>query len=288
MIRERDVLDGALLVMLDHGLGHVLERLGSAGAAVEDAGVLRVLPEPEVNLADIVHIDEITHLATIRETVTALEQLGIVTLLHLGIEVESHRGHGTLVLLARTVDVEVLQTHDLGVDLRQPAAHVLVEQLLGVAIDVERLLELGIFDEVVVAATVGRGGGGVDKRDFPLDTVVEQILGVLVVYLHDELAIPLSGGGAGTFMEDHLDAVIPLFKLVTGDDPRLELVLIHVIGNGQVDQIDELGAVGQVIDDHDIGPSLSVQLLDQIAADKASTASYYDHGVCLAYVDGHM
>ncbi len=288
MIRERDVLDGALLVMLDHGLGHVLERLSTAGAAVEDAGVLRVLPEPEVNLADIVHIDEITHLATIRETVTALKQLGIVTLLHLGIEVEGNGSHGALVLLARTVDVEVLQTHDLGVDLRHPAAHVLVEQLLGVAIDVEGLLELGIFDEVVVAATVGRGGGGINERNFPLDTVVEQILGVLVVDLHDELAIPLRGSGAGTFMEDHLDAVIPLFKFVTGDDPRLELVLIHVIGNGQVDQIDELGAVGQVIDDHDIGPSLSVQLLDQIAADKASTASYYDHGVCLAYVDGHM
>ena len=89
-------------------------------------------------------------------------------------------------------------------------------------------------------------------------------------------------------MEDHLDAAIPLFKFVAGDDPRLELILIHVIGNGQIDQIDELGAVGQVIDDHHIGPSLSVQLLDQIAADKASTASYYDHGVCLAYVDGHV
>jgi hypothetical protein len=85
-------------------------------------------------------------------------------------------------------------------------------------------------------------------------------------------------------VEDHLDAVIPLLEFVTGDDPRLELVLVHVVGDGEVDQVDELGAVGQVIDDHDIGPSLSVQLLDQIAADKASTASYYDHGVCLAYV----
>ena len=56
-------------------------------------------------------------------------------------------------------------------------------------------------------------------------------------------------------MEDHLDAAIPLFKFVAGDDPRLELILIHVIGNGQIDQIDELGAVGQVIDDHHIGPS---------------------------------
>ncbi|MNO93211.1 hypothetical protein D3C76_848080 [compost metagenome] len=115
---------------------------------------------------------------------------------------------------------------------------------------------------------------------------MEQILGVLVVDLHDELAVPLGSRGAGTFVEDHLDAAIPLFKLVTGDDPRLELVLVHVVGDGEIDQVDELGAVGQVVDDHDIGPSLSVQLLDQIAADKASTASYYDHGVCLAYVDG--
>lgn len=89
-------------------------------------------------------------------------------------------------------------------------------------------------------------------------------------------------------MEDHLDAVVPLFKLVTGDDARLKLVFVHVVSDGQIDQVDELGAVGQVINDHDIGPSLSVQLLDQIAADKASTASYYDHGVCLSYVDGYM
>ncbi len=246
--------------------------------------MLRILPEPEVHLADVVHVDEVAHLAAIREAVTALEQLGIVTLLHLGIEVEGHGRHGSLVLLAGTIDVEVLETHHLGVDLRHPATHVLIEQLLGVAVDVEGLLEPRVFDEVVVAPAIGRGGRGVDEGDFPLDAVVEQILGVLVVDLHDELAVPLGGGGAGTFVEDHLDAAIPLFKFVAGDDPRLELILIHVIGNGQIDQIDELGAVGQVIDDHHIGPSLSVQLLDQIAADKASTASYYDHGVCLAYV----
>ena len=101
------------LVMLDHGFGHVLERLGTPGTAVEDAGVLRVLPEPEVHLADVIHIDEVTHLATVRETVTAFEQLGILALLHLSIEVESNGSHGALVLLARTVDVEILQTHDL-------------------------------------------------------------------------------------------------------------------------------------------------------------------------------
>ncbi len=274
--------------MLDHRLGHVLERLGTTSTAVEDAGVLRILPEPEVHLADVIHIDEVAHLTAVGETVAAFEQLGILALLHLSVEVEGNRGHGALVLLARAIDVEVLEADYLRVDLRHPAAHILVEQLLGVTVDVERLLELGIFDEVVVAPAVGRGGRGVDERNFPFDAVVEQILGVLVVDLHDELAVPLGGSGAGTFVEDHLDAVVPLFKLVTGDDPRLELILIHVIGNGQIDQIDELGAVGQIIDDHDVGPSLSVQLLDQIAADKASTASYYDHGVCLAYVDGHM
>ncbi len=117
---------------------------------------------------------------------------------------------------------------------------------------------------------------------------MEQVLGVLVVDLHDELAVPLGRRRAGTFVEDHLNAVVPLFEFVAGNDTRLELVFVHVVSDGQIDQIDELGAVGQVINDHDIGPSLSVQLLDQIAADKASTASYYDHGVCLSYVDGYM
>ncbi len=275
-------------MMLDHRFGHVLERLCTAGTTVEDAGVLRVLPEPEVYLADVIDIDEVTHLTTVREAIATFEQLGILALLHLGIEVEGNGGHGAFMLLARAVDVEVLEADNLRVDLRHPAAHVLVKQLLGVAVDVERLFELGIFDEVVIAATVGRGRRGVNKRDFTLDAVVEQILGVLVVDLHDELAVPLGGGRAGAFVEDHLDTVVPLFKLVAGDDASLKLVLVHVVSNGQIDQVDELGAVGQVINDHDIGPSLSVQLLDQIAADKASTASYYDHGVCLSYVDGYM
>lgn len=89
-------------------------------------------------------------------------------------------------------------------------------------------------------------------------------------------------------MEDHLDAAVPLLELIPGDDTRLELVLVHVIGNGQVDQVDELGAIGQIVDDHHIGPPHGIELLDQIATDKACTASYYDHGVCLACVDAHV
>ena len=92
VIREGNVLNGSLLMMLDHRFGHVLERLGTASTTVEDAGVLRVLPEPEVYLADVVDIDEVTHLATVREAIATFEQLGILALLHLGIEVEGEIG----------------------------------------------------------------------------------------------------------------------------------------------------------------------------------------------------
>ncbi len=99
--------------MLDHRFGHVLERLGATGTTVEDAGVLRVLPEPQVYLADVVDIDEVTHLTAVGETVATFEQLGILALLHLSIEVEGNGGHGAFMLLARAVDVEILEANDL-------------------------------------------------------------------------------------------------------------------------------------------------------------------------------
>ena len=77
-------------------------------------------------------------------------------------------------------------------------------------------------------------------------------------------------------MEDHLN-LIPFGKRITGDNARNELILVHVVGDIQIDQIGELGAVGQVIDYDNIGVTSLVEQFDEIAADKASAACDYDH-----------
>ena len=46
VIRERDVFDFTLAVIVDYRFGDVLERLATAGAAVEYAGFFRVAQEP--------------------------------------------------------------------------------------------------------------------------------------------------------------------------------------------------------------------------------------------------
>ena len=46
VIRERDVFDFTFTVIFDDGFGDALERLATAGAAVEYAGFFRVAQEP--------------------------------------------------------------------------------------------------------------------------------------------------------------------------------------------------------------------------------------------------
>src|SRR5690606_18638529 len=80
--------------------------------------------------------------------------------------VKRHAGHAALVLLARAVDVEVSKARDLALGateiLAALAAHPLVEQQLAVAIDVQRVLELGTLAEGLRAA-VGCGGRRIEQ-----------------------------------------------------------------------------------------------------------------------------
>src|SRR6185503_17408430 len=73
--------------------------------------------------------------------------------------VEGDRGHAPLVRLVRAVDVEVAQARDLGARRPEHAPDVLVEQELGVAVDVERLLAGALLAELAPAA-VDRGRRG--------------------------------------------------------------------------------------------------------------------------------
>ncbi len=78
----------------------------------------------------------------------------------------------------------------------------MVEQHFRVAVDVQRLFILALFDKVSVAAAVSGGGRGVQERNLMLQAPVQQLFRVLVVVIHHVFAIPLGGGRAGAFMEN--------------------------------------------------------------------------------------
>ncbi len=77
-------------------------------------------------------------------------------------------------------------------------------------------------------------------------------------------------------MEDHLN-LVPFGKRIAGDNARNEFILVHVVGDIQIDQVGEFGAIGQIIDHDNIGVASLVEQFDEIAADKTSAACDYDH-----------
>ncbi|AJR07221.1 hypothetical protein H744_2c0485 [Photobacterium gaetbulicola Gung47] len=244
VVRERNLFNLAFTVVFDHRLGDFAERLGLAGPAVEDTGHT-VLPEPQVDLADIADKHKIT-----LEVVRAFEQFRIVALVDLVVEVERHRGHAAFVLLARAVDIEVAEPGNLRqgfavlLGILPQTADIVVEQLLGIAVDIECPFVLARFDEVVVAAAVGSGRGGVQERNGTLEAVMQQLFGILVVVEHHVLAVPLGGRRAGPLVKYRIDRSEVVARHDLGD----EVFLVHVIGNIQIDQIGKFGAVFEVVD----------------------------------------
>jgi hypothetical protein len=174
------------------------------------------------------------------------------------------------VLLARAVDVEVTEADDGALELRDEAADVVVEDQLGVAVDVERALVGGDFGERG-ASSVDGGRGGVDEGDLAVGSEVEQLLRVGEVVVHHVAAVVFEGVGAGALMEDGANfGVLELAGLESG----AELALVHVVGELGAVEVEELGAGeiggrGKVVDDEDVALTTLVELLDEIAADKA-------------------
>src|SRR6185369_911145 len=134
--RQRRLVPG-LAATVDRRHRDIVEALCPAGAEVEDAGLLGMVEEKEIDLGDIADEDEIAHLPAVLVAMRTLEQLDLAVGLELVVVVESHRGHAALVGFARAIDVEVAEADDLRRwALRQPLANDLIEQELGVAIDV--------------------------------------------------------------------------------------------------------------------------------------------------------
>ena len=54
--------------------------------------------------------------------------------------------------------------------------------------------------------------------------------------------------------------------------------LVEVVGDPAVDQIAELAAVAQVVDDDDVVAAAAIELADQIAPDESGASSDDNHG----------
>lgn len=103
-IRERNVLNLALLMEFKHGISHFLERFRASGAAVIDTGYA-ILPAPQVYSHNIIYMDKIT-----AEAVAAFKQLGIFAVADLRIQMKCHAGHTAFVPFARTIHIEIAET----------------------------------------------------------------------------------------------------------------------------------------------------------------------------------
>ena len=78
-------------------------------------------------------------------------------------------------------------------------------------------------------------------------------------------------------MEDRFD----IAQIVAGHDAGDKVFFIDIVSDVQIDQVDELGAVFQVIHHQDIAISLVVQCFNDVAADHAGAACDDNHWVTL-------
>ena len=186
---------------------------------------------------------------------------------------EGNARHAALVAFAWAVDVKVAEANDRRVRFRHDAAYVLVKQEFRVTVYIQRFFKLAGLNEVAGAAAVGGCGRGVQERNLTLKAVVQQLFGVLIVVIHHILTVPLGSGGASAFVEHGFNVA----KFFTGHNLDQKIFFIHVVGDVQVNQVYELGAVFQVVDDQNIGNAFVIQRFHDVAANEASAAGNDNH-----------
>ena len=82
----------------------------------------------------------------------------------------------------------------------------------------------------------------------------------------------LHGVGAGALMQDGIDLAIKLTRMKT----RQKVALVKVITDLAIDQIMELGGIGQVINGNNVGDTTFIKCLDDIGTDKTCCAGNED------------
>lgn len=236
-----------------------------------------VVPEEEVDVDDVFDVDEVPPLLAVAVAIGAFEQPDDAAVLQLVEKVVGYRGHAAFVVLLRPEDIEVAQADDLGRRGRQDAANVAVELQLGEGVDVERPFAGRVFAEAAGTAAVHRRRGGINEREPPPLAEVEQFFAVGVVGVQHVFAVVLHGVGAGAVVEDGLDELAVVFA---GDQRRHKVVLVEVVFDVERQQVFELVALAEVVDDKDVAPPPAVEASYEVAADEAGAARYDDHACC--------
>ena len=247
-----------------------------AAAEIEDAASLRVVEELEVDLDDVVDRNEIASLLARGVACAALEEPH-AALRAILVEEMHHDGcHASLVPLARAVDVEVAEAGDRRRAVGQQPPHVLVEQELGVAVDVERRLVRALLAEHAAAA-VDRCARRVQERHVVALAPVEERHRVPVVVAHHVAAVGLHRVGARALVQDRADVVVE----VAIREAQEEFLLVHVVGDLAVGEVPELVGLREVVDGDDVGLAAQVERADEIRADESGGSG--DDGVHVAF-----
>src|SRR5690606_28168546 len=227
--------------------------------------------EMQIDVHHVVDMNEVAHLSAVIVTVPAAEQAHVAVLYELIEVVEGYRRHATFVLFLRPIHVEVTQTDHRRSQVAHATPQHLIEQVLGIAIDIEWRF-IGRVFHVDGARAVHRGGRSVHEGNAPLLAQLEELERDPIVVVEHVVPIALGRVRTGALVQHDLHVGnIPL------SNPQSEIVLVLVVGNFAAHQVAKLVALGKVVDHQDVGITATIQATDQIAADESGAAGNHDH-----------
>ncbi len=100
----------------------------------------------------------------------------------------------------------------------------------------------------------------------------EQLQGDTIIVIHHVLAVTLGCVGAGPLMKDRFYA-----RQLTLQKALSKYVFMQIIGNVQVNQINEFIAVCEVIDNQNVVDAPYIQAFYNIAANETGTSGNHNH-----------
>ena len=136
----------------------------------------------------------------------------------------------------------------------------------------------------LAAEPIYRCRRSIDERCALLNGVVEYLLRAGEIVVHHVDAVVYQCVRARPLMKDRLDMRNSQFPLV---ERAPELPLVHIVHKPGAAQVEVLSRIGKIIDDKDVGNTMQIQLMDQIAADKSRTARNDIHILFLRWQLGH-
>src|SRR5210317_793367 len=123
--------------------------------------------------------------------------------------------------------------------------------------------------------TVHRSRRGIEVRNSPAETEMQQALRISVIVAHHVTTVPFSRLGTRALVQD---CGYGRGKCLIGIQTIDELVFVEVIGDRLVRDVDELVTVLEIVDDDDVVITTLYEGTDEVAADEAGTAGHYVHG----------